>query len=233
MRIVGTLETSAASRAAVRLAIAVARRDEHFAAHVAAFFLARELILEMHAGRAGFDHRFDQFEDIERAAETGFGIGHDRREPVDLVLAFGVRDLVGALQRLVDPPNDRRNAVRRVKTLVGIHLPGEIRVGRDLPAAEINCLQPGLHLLHRLIAGERAERGHERLASAAASTISPRRGARESARGRRCPAGVAHRLTSRCARRRSSARSLDQSGLIMWASSGLPGSERSCPGQTV
>ena len=53
------------------------RRDEHFAAHVAAFFFARELILEMHAGRAGFDHRLDQFEDVKRTAETGFRIGDD------------------------------------------------------------------------------------------------------------------------------------------------------------
>ena len=57
-----------------------------------------------------------------------------------LVLAFGVRNLVRALQRLVDSLNDCRNTVRRIEALVGIHLPGEIRVRCDLPAAEINCL---------------------------------------------------------------------------------------------
>ena len=133
-------------------------RNQNFAAHVSAFFFARELIFEMHAGRAGFDHRFDQFENIERPAETGFRIGHDWNEPIDFVFAFGVRDLVGALQRLVDPLDHRRNAVRRIKTLIGIHVSGEIRVGRDLPAAEINRFQSRFHLLHRLVAGERAER---------------------------------------------------------------------------
>ena len=91
----------------------------------------------MHTGRARLDHRFDQFENVERSAETSFGVGDDGRKPVDLVLAFGMRDLVRALQRLVDSPNDRRNTVGRVKTLVRIHLPGEIGIGRDLPAAEI------------------------------------------------------------------------------------------------
>ena len=138
-----------------------ARRDQHFAAHVAAFFLAGELILEVHAGRARFDHRFDQFEDIERPAETSFGVGHDRHEPIDVVFAFGMRDLVGALQRLVDPFDHRRHAVRRIKTLVGIHLPGEIGIRRHLPSAEINRFQSRLHLLHRLVAGERAESGDE------------------------------------------------------------------------
>ena len=138
------------------------RRNEHFAAHVAALFLARELILEMHAGRARFDHRLDEFEDIKRTAETGFRISHDGQEPIDAGLAFGVGDLIGALQRLVDSFNHRRHAVRRVKALVRIHLPGEIRVRCDLPSAQVNCFQSGPHLLHRLIAGQRTERRNER-----------------------------------------------------------------------
>ena len=62
-----------------------ARRHQHLAAHVPAFFFARELIFEMHAGRAGLDHCFHQFENIERSAKTGFRIRDDRHEPIDIV----------------------------------------------------------------------------------------------------------------------------------------------------
>ena len=83
-------------------------RDEHLAAEVPAFLFGGELIFEVHAGRAGFDHRFHQLEGVEWAAETGFRVGDDRREPVArATLALGVFDLVGAQQRLVDAPNDR------------------------------------------------------------------------------------------------------------------------------
>src|SRR4029077_10940022 len=43
-----------------------ARRDQHFSPHVSAFFLPGEVVFEVHAGRARFDHSFDQFKDIER-----------------------------------------------------------------------------------------------------------------------------------------------------------------------
>jgi len=42
-----------------------------------------------------------------------------------------------------------------------VFLAGEVGVGRHLPAGEIDRLEPGLHHLHRLIAGIGAERGHE------------------------------------------------------------------------
>ena len=67
-------------------------------------------------------------------------------------------DLIGTLERLVDPLHHRRDAVRRIKTLVGIHLSGEIGVGRNLPAAEIDRLQAGLYLLDSLITGQRSKR---------------------------------------------------------------------------
>ena len=57
-------------------------RDEHFAAEMAALLLRRQLVFEMDAGRAGFDHRLGQLEHVERAAEAGFHVGHDRHEPV-------------------------------------------------------------------------------------------------------------------------------------------------------
>ena len=95
--------------------------------------------------------------------KPGFRIGHDGEKPIDLRVAFGVRDLVRALQRLVDPFHYRGDAVRRIEALVGIHLSREIGVGRDLPAAEVDRLQTGARLLHRLVAGERTERRDEGL----------------------------------------------------------------------
>ena len=56
------------------------RRHQHLAAEMAAFLLRRELILEMHARRAGLDHRLHQLERVERPAEAGLGIGDDRRD---------------------------------------------------------------------------------------------------------------------------------------------------------
>ena len=66
------------------------------------FFSRGELVLEVHARGARLDHRLHQLEGVERPAEAGLGVGHDRREPVRSPLALGVLDLVGALQRLVD-----------------------------------------------------------------------------------------------------------------------------------
>ena len=67
---------------------------------MAALLLARELVLEVNAGGARFDHRLHQLVGVERAAEAGLGVGHDRREPVALALALGVLDLIGAEERL-------------------------------------------------------------------------------------------------------------------------------------
>ena len=168
------------------------RRHQHLAAHVAALLGARELVLEMHARGARFDHRLHELERVQHAAEARFGVGDDRLQPVDLVVAFGVADLVGAQQRVVDARDDGRHRIRRVQRLVRIHLAGEVRVGGDLPAGEIDRLEPGLDLLHRLVAGQRAERIHERLARAGSSRASRRRGARASAR----PCTVPRRRTT-------------------------------------
>ncbi len=86
----------------VELVHRFARRHQHLAAHVAALLHRGQLVFEMHAGSAGFDHRLHQLERIEHAAETGFGVGHDRHHPVGVVLAFGMMQLVGAQQRVVD-----------------------------------------------------------------------------------------------------------------------------------
>ena len=82
---------------------------------------------------------------------------------VDLVLAFGPLDLVGAREGVVDALDDRRHRVHRIERLVRVHLAGDVGVARDLPAREVDRLQAGLDLLHRLVAGERAERVDEGL----------------------------------------------------------------------
>ena len=71
--------------------------------------------------------------------------------------ALGGGDLVGAQQRVVDPAHDLGDGVGRVEALVGVGVSGLVGVGGDLPAGQVDGLQPGLHLLHRLAAGQRAE----------------------------------------------------------------------------
>ena len=116
----------------------------------------------MHARRARIDHRFHELERIEHAAESGLGVGNNRCKPVDAVLALGMVNLVRANERVVDAAYDRGNAVGGVKGLIGIHLAREVRVGRNLPAGKVDRLQPGLDLLHGLIAGQRAKGIDER-----------------------------------------------------------------------
>ena len=135
-------------------------RHQHLAAEMAALLLGRELVLEMHAGGAGLDHRLHQLERVQRAAEPGLGVGHDRRHPVGAALALRARDLVGAAQRVVDPAHHVRHGIDRVQRLVRIHLTRGVGVGGDLPAGQVDRLQPGLDLLHRLVAGQRAQRRH-------------------------------------------------------------------------
>ena len=116
------------------------RRHEDFAAEVAALLLRRELILEVDCSCAGFDEALHQLEGVERAAEAGFRIGDDRGEPLRRVVSFCTGNLVGAEQRIVQPLDEGGPARRRVQALVGIRVAREIRVGRDLPAREVDRL---------------------------------------------------------------------------------------------
>ena len=116
-------------------------RDQHLAAEMAALLLARELVLEMHAGGARLDIGLHDLEAVQRSAEAGFGVGEDRREPVALRAAFHMLDLVGALQRPVDLARELGAGIGRIERLVGIHGAGNVRVGRDLPARQIDRLQ--------------------------------------------------------------------------------------------
>ena len=80
-------------------------------------------------------------------------------------------DLVGALQRAVDALGEFGAGVGGIERLVGIHRAGGVGVGRDLPARQIDGLEPGADHLHRLVAGHRAERAHRRRRAAAIATI--------------------------------------------------------------
>src|SRR5919107_245652 len=78
--------------------------------------------------------------------------GDDRREPVDPVLPLGVVDLIRPLQRMVYGLDQPRPAVGGIQALVRIHLAGQVGVRRNLPARQIDGLEPRLDLLHRLVA---------------------------------------------------------------------------------
>ena len=54
-------------------------RNEHLAAQVTALLLRGQLVLEVDACCARFDHRAHQLVRLERAAETGLGVRDDRR----------------------------------------------------------------------------------------------------------------------------------------------------------
>ena len=73
------------------------RGDEHLATHVAALLLGGELVFEVHAGRAGFDHGLHQLERVEWATEAASGVGDDRREPLGALgtCRRGAFDLIG------------------------------------------------------------------------------------------------------------------------------------------
>ena len=109
------------------------------------FLADGKLVLEMHARGAFLDHLQHEFVGVERPAETGFGVRHDRRPEVEPVFAAEQLNLVGALERLVDAAHDHGHAVRRVEALVGIHGGREIVVRGHLPAAQVDGLadRPG------------------------------------------------------------------------------------------
>ena len=69
-------------------------------------------------------------------------------------------DLVGSLEGAVDPAAELGAGIGRVERLIGIHGAGGVGVGGDLPAGEIDRLEARADHLHRLIAGDRAERVH-------------------------------------------------------------------------
>src|SRR5713226_455975 len=128
-------------------------RDEHFAAHMTAFFLGCQLIFKVDTCRSGLDHGFHQLENVQRASETSLCIGNDRSEPVGVSFALGSLNLVGTLKGLVDAAYNMGTAISGIEALIGIHLPGKVGVGSNLPAAQINGFQASFYLLDGLVSG--------------------------------------------------------------------------------
>ncbi|MOA10407.1 hypothetical protein D3C78_1302950 [compost metagenome] len=129
---------------------------------MAAFFHGSQLVFEVHATGAGADHRLHQLVGVQHAAETGFGIGHDRCVVVNetgiaLLHAFGVLDFVGTGEGVVDALDHLRHRVNRIQRLVRIHGGVFVVVGGNLPAGQVDGLDAGFHQLHRLTAGQCAQ----------------------------------------------------------------------------
>ena len=127
---------------------------------MAALLFRSELVFEVNAGRARLDIGFHDLKAVERAAEARLGIGENRHEPVALRSALHMLDLVGAGEGAVDLLRQLRPTVGGVERLVGVHRPRCVAVGGDLPAGQIDGVEPGADHLHRLVAAERAERAH-------------------------------------------------------------------------
>ena len=66
----------------------LARGHQNFSAKMPAFFDRSELVFKMNARSAFLDHLFHDFKGMKRPSESGFGIGHKRREPVNAVVLF-------------------------------------------------------------------------------------------------------------------------------------------------
>ena len=116
------------------------------------------------AAAARLDHRLHQLEGVERAAEAGLGVGDDRHEVVDARRVPRLCWIWSARRNaLLIARTKARRTVAGVEALVGVHLPGQVGVGGDLPAAQVDRLQAGRDHLERLVARDRTQRGDVRL----------------------------------------------------------------------
>ncbi len=115
----------------------------------------------MNTGRACFDHGAHQFEGIQIAAKARFRVGHNGGQPVDAIMAGHVRNLIGAQQRVVQAARQVGSAVGRVERLVGVGLARIVGITRNLPATEVDRLEPCLHHLDCLVACHRPQRPDE------------------------------------------------------------------------
>jgi hypothetical protein len=129
---------------------------------VAALLDRSQLVFPVHTGGTGADHGLHQFESVEHATKAGFGVGDDRREVIDVALVAGLMSLeywISSARRkeLLMRSTTFGYRIDRIQRLVGVHRRVGVVVGGDLPARQIDRLDAGLDLLHRLAAGQRAE----------------------------------------------------------------------------
>ena len=133
--------------------------DEDFSSEVAAFLFGGELIFVVDGGGAGTDHGFAEFKGVERSSEACFGVCHDGEEVVGGGVAFGVVDLVGTDEGVVDAAHHFGDRVVGVEGLVGVGGGGGVAVGGNLPAGEVDGAESGFGHFHGLVAGDGAEGG--------------------------------------------------------------------------
>ena len=112
----------------------LAGRNQYLAAEMPAFLGGRQLIFEMNCSRAGSNQCLGQLEGVEIAAETGFRIGDDRYQPVDVGFSVHVMNLVGTQKRVVDAFDHFGHRVDRIQALVRVHLSRGVGVAGHLPA---------------------------------------------------------------------------------------------------
>ena len=78
---------------------------------MSALLLRGELVLEVHARRAGLDHIPHQLEGVDGAAEPRFGVGQDGRVPIDIAFTVEGLYLVGPHQGVVQAFHQLRTTV--------------------------------------------------------------------------------------------------------------------------
>src|SRR5262249_31397894 len=91
------------------------------------------------------------------------GIGNDGQHPIEFCPLLVVGDLIGPQQGMVDRAHTGSNTIGRIEGLVELHWYASVGIGRKQGSAEVNGLQPSLRHLHRLLRGDRSQRGNERL----------------------------------------------------------------------
>src|SRR5262249_57542151 len=92
--------------------------DRALAAHVTGLLLGRQLVFEMNAGGARFDVGLHDLMRVKRPAEARLGVGDDRSEPMMARAAFGMLDLVGQAQCLIDAPAEIWSGIGGCKALM-------------------------------------------------------------------------------------------------------------------
>ena len=130
-------------------------RHQDLAAHVPAFFDRRQLVLKMDASRSGGNHVLHELKGIEHATKTGFCIGNNGQEEIDVVLGPRLHtarplNFIGALEGIVDTPHHGRHRVIRIERLIRVHGLRGVAISCHLPPRQVDRLQPGLGLLHGL-----------------------------------------------------------------------------------
>ena len=130
-----------------------------------------------------------QLERVQRAAEAGLGVGDDRHQLVGARLAGSAWSIWSARSSaLLIRRTTAGHRVGRVQALVGVGLAGQVGVGGDLPAGQVDGLQARRGPSARPGCRSARRAPGELLGRAAASTAARRRAGRACAPRGRCRA---------------------------------------------